>query len=555
MGEFAMPMPTMSAMSPELMAAMSIFGGAGDMPAVSAENGSQVGSFGDVLGLLMANSVQTQVQIQPVPEMTEAEAAPETTAADILYSVLEGGNDTVLPELPEVFSEKGAEAFIETLSRILPEYDGEVLPEDIGSLWKDVPPEEKKAFAELLYAAADFSEEESIQADKSPEDIVRIICRIMVSSVRKPEKKVSDKPELSDEAVLFQGMNLFRPVQTVSPDSMGKEDTADGEEMIAVENAPIQRTEGVTYPEMTAAPETDRLRETDDSFPVQVENSEETMAQSVENVPFADIRDAYEKLSEADPEDIISFCRKLADELNASVKETAPEAVHKAAAETAPEISDRGHIGFGRQGMQGFMARINRHEKLPVESSTEIILEQTENKGAVTDIPKREVIPEGEDVPSQIMRQIDLYRDIFEESFSEKEISMKLAPESLGGVEIRIRKSDKGFEITFTAEKAEAAELIGNKASELSEALASRGIALKELSVTHRIVTNESDGSLTGEAPFGNGSLYGDAQNGQNSSDRHFYFGEQGSSDSAEQAEEGSSDNNFNREAKLWVSA
>lgn len=535
MGEIAMP--TMSALPTELMAAMNIFGGSGDMTAFSAENGTQSGSFGDVLGLLMANSAQ--VQIQPVPEAAETEAMPEMTAADILSEALKGNTETMLPE---VFSENGAKAFIETLSRILPEYDGDELPEDTVSLWKNVSPEEKKAFAELLYAAADFSEDENIKTDKSPEDIVKIVPRIVLNSAKKSLRKVSDEQELTDETVLIQGINLIRPVQAVPADAVTEENQADIEPVISAEAVSVPDTQTAEYPE------TNRLDTADTEFPVQADNTEAQKAEITVNAPFEDIRNAYEKLSEAGPEDIVSFCRKLADELNVSVKETVPE--------TAPEITDNGHIGFGRQGMQGFMARINRHEKLPVDSGAEIIPEQTENKGTVTDIPLDESIPESEDIRSQIMRQIDLYRDIFEDNFSEKELSMKLNPESLGGVEIRIRRSDKGFEITFTAEKAEAAELIGNKASELEKALASRGIALKELSVTRQIVTNESDGNLTDGTLSGNGGLYQGAQNGQNGSGRHFAFGGQSPSDgTSEAADESASEQNFNREAKLWVSA
>lgn len=516
---------TAMAMPAELMAAMNIFGGSGgDITPVSAEDGSQSSSFDAVLGLLMANSAQTQVQIQPVPEKSEAEAQSELTAADILSEALKGNAEA---KLPEVFTEKGAEAFIETLSRILPEYDGDELPEETLSLWKNVSPEEKKAFAELLYAAADLSEDENILTEESPEDIVRIICRIMVNSLKKTEKKDSEKAQLSDEALLVQGMNLLRPLQTVSYDDMGTEIQERAE---AVDTA---------YTEHKAAPE----------IPVQSEITDEPKAQNTGDVPVSDIKTAYEKLSEAESEEIVSFCRKLADELNASVKETAPEAVE----EPAPETD---HIGYGRQGMQGFMARVNRHEKLPAGTGAEIIPAQAEHKGAVTDIPLGEDIPREEDIGSQIMRQIDLYRDIFRESFSEREISMKLNPESLGGVEIKIRRSDKGFEITFTADKAEAAELIGNKSSELAEALASRGIALKELSVTSRIVTNRSDGSLTDGNLFGSDDLYGSAQNGQSGSERHFSFGGQAPSDAAsEAADESASDINFNREAKLWVSA
>ncbi|MGN0639296.1 MAG: flagellar hook-length control protein FliK [Huintestinicola sp.] len=531
MGEIAM-----AAMPTELPAAMNIFGGSGDMDPVSAADGSQSGSFDAVLGFLMANSARAQIQF--VPEVTETEAPPEMTAADILSEALKGSTET---KLPEIFSEKGAKAFAETLARILPEYDGEGLPEETDSLWETVSPEERSAFAELLYAAADISEDETLQSEKSPEDIVRIVTELVVNSAKKPEKKIPEKQEASDEAVLIQGIELFRPVQTVSLEDMGMVSHADSEAVISADAVTAM------IPETAEYPETGSLQAADAELPVQPEITEQPKAQSTDDVSFEELQTAYEKLSDAGPEEIVSFCRKLADKLDISAKETVPEA--------APETAENSHIGFGRQGMQSFMARVNRHEELPVDTSGEIIPEQTENKGAVTDIPLGENIPESEDVPSQIMRQIDLYKDIFRESFSEREISMKLSPETLGGIEIKIRRSDKGFEITFTAEKQEAAELIGNKASELEEALASRGIALKELSVTSRIVTNETDGSSPDGDPFGNGELYGDAQNGRNSQDRHFSFGGQTGSDSTEQTDESASDINFNREAKLWVSA
>ncbi|MGN1105682.1 MAG: flagellar hook-length control protein FliK, partial [Huintestinicola sp.] len=226
-----------------------------------------------------------------------------------------------------------------------------------------------------------------------------------------------------------------------------------------------------------------------------------------------------------------------------------------------------------RQSMQGFLGRVNRYEGLISDESGEPITEQMSNKPDLTNVPLdrtitekndipsqeealyREEIPSQEDIPSQIMRQIDIYRDIFEEHFSEKEISMKLNPESLGGVEIKIKRSGKGFEITFTAEKAEVAELIGSKASELSEVLASKGIALKEMSVTRQIVTNGSSGDFTDGGAFDKGGLFDGTGNGQTGSERRFSFSGQTSSEALEQADESSSDTLFNREAKLWVSA
>ncbi|MGN1100611.1 MAG: flagellar hook-length control protein FliK [Huintestinicola sp.] len=530
MGEIAM-----AAIPAELMAAMNVFGGSGDMNTLSAADGSQSSSFDSVLGLLMANSAQVKAQIAPeMPEMTETESQPEMKLADILSEALKGNMES---KLPEVFSEKGAMAFIKTLSRILPEYDGEKLPEETDALWETVSPEERSAFAELLYAAADLCGDETTQTESSTEDVVRTVSALILNAAAKPEKKAPEKQEVSDEAVIIQVMDWLRPVQTVSLEDVVSENNSDSETEIFAEA--LTTSPSVT-PEMT-----------DGTVPFQPEAEEAQEVPDSVNVSSEELRTAYEKLSEADPDEIVSFCRKLADKLEVSVKETVPQTAY----ETAPKADENGHIAFGRQSIQGFMARVNRYEELPVITGEEIIPETAGIKGAVTDIPLEESITEGEDVSSQIIRQIDLYKDIFRESFTEREISMKLSPESLGGIEIKIRRSDKGFEITFTAEKSEAAELIGNKASELHEALASRGIILKELSIS-RIVTNETDGSASDGNPFGNGELYGDAQNGRSSQDRHFSFGEQAPSDSAsEDADKSASEINLNREAKLWISA
>ena len=130
---------------------------------------------------------------------------------------------------------------------------------------------------------------------------------------------------------------------------------------------------------------------------------------------------------------------------------------------------------------------------------------------------------------------------------------MKLSPDELGNVEVRIKRSGDGFEISFTAQKAEAAELIADKASELEKAMASRGIALREMTVARQIVTNEADGNMNGNS-FG-GDLYGSTQSGGNGSERHFTFGGNTSADTSDQDSDSSSDSEFNREAKLWVSA
>jgi hypothetical protein len=216
------------------------------------------------------------------------------------------------------------------------------------------------------------------------------------------------------------------------------------------------------------------------------------------------------------------------------------------------------HVDFGRQAVQGFLSRVNRRDDIddiPSENGSEMLVQNLSKLPAENVITDNEA-SEGEDVGSQIIRQIDLYRDIFDAGFTEKELSVKLSPEDLGSVEVRIKRSDSGFEISFTAQKADAAELIADKAADLEKAMASRGIELKEISVSRQIVTNEADGGMTDSA-FGSGGsdLYGGANNGQNGSERHFTFGGNPESDLSDRDSDSSSDSNFNREAKLWVSA
>ena len=198
------------------------------------------------------------------------------------------------------------------------------------------------------------------------------------------------------------------------------------------------------------------------------------------------------------------------------------------------------------------MSRVNRHDDIISENGAQMLI-QNAPKAQAADIIPEEAVPENEDVDVQILDRIDLYRDIFSRNFSEKEISVKLSPDELGNVEVKIKRTDDGFEISFTAQKAEAAELIADKASELEKAMASRGIALREMTVARQIVTNEADGGMNNDT-FG-GGLYGGAQNGQNGSERHFTFGGNTLPDTSDQDSSNSSDSEFNREAKLWVSA
>lgn len=505
MGEISLPS--------ELMAAMNVFGGTDTSP-LSAQEATDGGSFGAVLGLLMAGKADNTAVLQAD---AQTDTVPEASASDILSAALKG---EAVTELPDVFTEKGAAAFIKALAGFSDKSSDGAFKEDI---WNGVSPEERTAFAELLYAAVGTFGDENAETDVSPEKVLRLVTDIVIKSAKKSADDSGKKADATtDEAVLMAGMNgIIRPVQVISYDAAENADdltapvSVGSEAVQAAENAPTVITEDI---------------------------SEKITELFTDKEQAADITAAVEKLADAKPEEITSFCEKLADGLKGSVEVISP----------APENTEAMHLDFGRQSVQGFMSRVNRHDDISAEGGAQMLI-QNAPKAQSADIIPEEAVPENEDVDVQILDRIDLYRDIFSRNFSEKEISVKLSPDELGNVEVKIKRTDDGFEISFTAQKAEAAELIADKASELEKTMASRGIALREMTVARQIVTNEADGGMNSDS-FG-GGLYGGAQNGQNGSERHFTFGGNTLPDTSDQDSSSSSDSEFNREAKLWVSA
>ena len=511
MGEISLPS--------ELMAAMNVFGGTDTSP-LSAQDGTEGGSFGAVLGLLMTDTGDSTAVLQAD---AKTDTAPEISAADVLSAAVKG---EAVAKLPDVFTEKGAAAFIKALAAFSEDNTDNAFSE---AVWNDVSPEEKTAFAELLYAAVGTFGDENVSTDTAPDKVIRLAADIVVRSAKKSADDSSEKADVNEDAALMAGLSGFiRPVQVVSYGSHSTET----EDTDNVNTAPVN---AVSENVQTVSAE---------SAPVVITGdiSEKITELFPDKKQAADITAAVEKLADAKPEEITSFCEKLADGLKGSVEVISP----------APENTEAMHLDFGRQSVQGFMSRVNRHDDIISEDGAQMLI-QNAPKAQAADIISDEAVPENEDVDVQIMNRIDLYRDIFSGNFSEKEISVKLSPDELGNVEVKIKHTDDGFEISFTAQKAEAAELIADKASELEKAMASRGIALREMTVARQIVTNEADGGMNNDT-FG-GGLYGGAQNGQNGSERHFTFGGNTLPDTSDQDSSSSSDSEFNREAKLWVSA
>lgn len=507
MGEISLPS--------ELMAAMNVFGGTDTSP-LSAQDGTEGGSFGAVLGLLMTDTGDSTAVLQAD---AKTDTAPEISAADVLSAAVKG---EAVAKLPDVFTEKGAVAFIKTLAAFSEDNTDNAFSE---AVWDGVSPEERTAFAELLYAAVGTFGDENVSTDTAPDKVIRLVTDIVVRSAKKSADDSGEKADVTEDAALMAGLSGFiRPVQVISYDAADISDNSDTAPVNAVlEN--VQTVSAESAPVVITGDISEKITEL---FP--------------DKEQAADITAAVEKLADAKPEEITSFCEKLADGLKGSVEVISP----------APENTEAMHLDFGRQSVQGFMSRVNRHDDIISEDGAQMLI-QNASKAQAADIIPEEAVPENEDVDVQILDRIDLYRDIFSGNFSEKEISVKLSPDELGNVEVKIKRTDDGFEISFTAQKAEAAELIADKASELEKAMASRGIALREMTVARQIVTNEADGGMNNDT-FG-GGLYGGAQNGQNGSERHFTFGGNTLPDTSDQDSSSSSDSEFNREAKLWVSA
>lgn len=522
-------------MPAELMAAVNIFGGAADMTAVGSADGSQGGSFGSILGLLMADSGQVNVPAQEIPEIAETEASVQPTLADILLAAAMGDENA---ELPEVFTEKGALAFFRTLASV---NDGELSDEAFEALWGGVSTEEKAAFAELLDGLTELSGDKLSDMEEKP-DVLKAACGLILKAVRKQDKKASEKDSSVDDVIFIPraDMRLFNveTVTAVRNEAAFADNNSDSE----LKAAALVNDGGETATIPVISEKADGGEPTADTAVTLTAESEKLFA----------------ALDEADTEETAEFLKELSQRLNVSVKEalsSGREGENITFSESAPVSQnvapEAEHIDFGRQNLQGFLARVNRASVSEEDIPTEAVIPQNTYAGELS-----ESIPadDSSEISSQILRQIDLYRDIFSDSFSEKEINMKLSPDELGGLEIKIRRSDKGFEITFTAERAEAAELISRKTSELAEAMASRGIALKEISVSRQIVTSEADGTLSGNSFTSGGGLYGGAQ-GENGSDRHFSENRGYSSDGSSEQQDDPADTIYNREAKLWVSA
>lgn len=384
----------------------------------------------------------------------------------------------------------GIDAFMAVLKQFLAE--GETTSESIKELWANVSDEDKAVFVQLLdMAVSDIDEMSPAQAMKK---------LILEGAKLKKAKEAASENE-----------------ETVIPEAAAAMAAAPEITVEITENAADSESPLVIVPNIQIA--------------VYDEFAEE------------DIQNVYNALENASPEELKEFCNILAGELKAEI--TATEQ-HGAGGTELAEL-----FGSSRQAVMSRVSRPldtdNEPDTVPVQQAV-----QEESTVNVFEISENMFTREAESTQSIAQTIIERISEIRQRAAEvTDQITLKLDPEELGEIVVKITHSEKGVAIAFAAERSEAAGMIGDRAAALAETMASRGVDLREISVTQQIISARAEDNAL--AYMGSGQ---DRQFSQGGSGRRFVY-EDGA------VTEITSDDDFlqnaeiyyNREAKLWVSA
>ena len=494
---------------------------------------SSDGAFSGVLGALMGSQMIAEAETF-LPDIIP-EDMPADNSASVIEMLFSADTES---ELPDGFTAEGAKAFAETVKLFAD--DKPVDMKAAEKLWESISDEEKQLYAELLEGIVRITDEgkcgeldlseAAVSVDDAVEKLIFMGEKIPVDKPAKKQKK--DDETLDDITAVMVGMSSFmRPepakVQIVSVSGDAADDST------TVSSVSFADTQQPVYTsEMSENVTTGGEVQTDDA------------QQNVQSV----FSQAAESVSEMSPEQTRDFCEGLAKLLNEAVKaesgneENAPVAVENSLRQAfmarAAKDSEKTELPVISKAEMSTAA-----ENIPVPMDTEITAVQTESY---------------DDVSAQIIEKIDLYHEIAEMNSGQvKDITVNLTPDELGNVEIRVRSTDDGIVISVAAENSETAALIGDKANALAEAVASRGVKLREITVTEQIVTAEgSDNALSYMNMDGRQNPYSNAQSDNSrSGTRRFVFDNGSDTVSEISSAEGSGDIYYNKEAKLWVSA
>lgn len=130
------------------------------------------------------------------------------------------------------------------------------------------------------------------------------------------------------------------------------------------------------------------------------------------------------------------------------------------------------------------------------------------------------------------------------------QLTLRLSPEELGEIRVTIVRKAGETSVAFEAQKSESAAVIGDRAAALAEALVSKGISLKEISVSDMGRDAASDGR--GGQGYSENRQPGDNEGGHRYS-RHFYYSREGD-EQPEGDNFGAISSYYDKEANLWLS-
>lgn len=441
----------------------------------------------------LAQAVSTDVPDMKFGDVMGAMMSVQNVPAELTEEMIP---DVGLAEM--LFSDEGLGAFLKTLELFVSEDDFSA--ENLTALWENIPAEEKSAFADLLDSLKEMPEDEEIP---SPSQLIAEIVSQILGNKKKPE---NDSYVMAEAAAAT--MFTVRIISDEASEVPVQENNVDVQN-VNVQNVNVQN--------------------------IDVQNVD--IPENIQNV----LQNVYEALEEKTPEEFEGFIDTLAKELRAEISVS-----------ENPTENDAADVDMFAGTRQAVMARAAR----PLD---EAVADDAVTQDAVEAAPFDETaaLPvftaEADDIPVMAQNIIERIEQIRASSvYGSGEINMKLSPDELGEIRIRIKSDEDGIRIAFSAEKSEAAALIGDRVNALAEALAARGTNVKEISVTRQVDSsqNSSDNALEYSG------MHGGNESRPNGEGRRFTFSHGTMTENVISDDEAQdSEIYFNKEVGLWVSA
>lgn len=493
-------------------------------------------------------------------DMSSALTDSEAVTMERLFTVLTGNAPKA-----DVFTGRGAGAFVSAVQRFFSpvrvQEDGSVSPMELLALWQDVSSDEKSAYADILSAIAGRS---GVPGEELPvgELLSFAVKTAAGNAARLPfdrkKQESSDGADISGKAAAAYLAAAF-----IAP-AIGMQNVPAARVEVSVEAVVSGMSgEAVSHNVPVAAALSEASVETD----VSAADGSELTAGMTEKA-----NDAAYELSAADSEDIRDFCDMLAGELKV-------QAENDAASENSVTPADISR--------QAFMARVSDPrgasfepvaERLTagmqagsVQDRSQSDIRELVGNRAVPDISfpgdmaaanmvhagiVRDNIPAGEaDIPETVnaydtnaLADRIVYRTSGLGADGEESVTLRLSPEELGEIRVTVSRRAGETSVEFVARKTESAAVIGDRAAALADAMVSRGISLKEISVSDMGRNVSEDGRSGQEMSYRGDRQSPDSDGGQRYS-RHFYYGDETDA----QVSGTEADSYYDKEANLWL--